>query len=94
MTLVVPLALGGFAVLLMALVGAVNNLRAKKKATSRAVTSGPRILVHDINDDRCTGCDALSANRTAADDNPLLLVRVAVGPLARPPFPLEVLSRV
>jgi thioredoxin reductase (NADPH) len=60
-TLVVPLALGGFAVLLMALVGAVNNRRARKKATTRAVTSGPRILIHDINDDRCTGCDACVA---------------------------------
>ena len=48
---------------------------------------GEWVLIH-----RCTGCDALSANRTAADDNPLLLVRTAVGPLARPPFPLELLS--
>src|SRR3954471_2156769 len=26
-----------------------------------ATTVGPRILVHDINDDRCTGCDACVA---------------------------------
>ena len=50
---------------------------------------GEWVLIH-----RCTGCDALSANRTAGDDNPLLLVRTAVGPLARPPFPLEVLSGI
>jgi hypothetical protein len=50
---------------------------------------GEWVLIH-----RCTGCDALSANRTAADDNPLPLVRIAVGPLARPPFPLEVLSGI
>src|SRR5690606_15684444 len=43
---------------------------------------GEWVLIH-----RCTGCDALSANRTAGDDNPLLLVRMAVRPLAQPPFP-------
>jgi hypothetical protein len=50
---------------------------------------GEWVLIH-----RCTGCDALSANRTAGDDNPLPLVRIAVGPLAQPPFPLEVLSSI
>jgi len=43
---------------------------------------------------RCTGCDVVHLNRTAGDDNPLLLVRLAVKPLAQPPFPLEVLSRL
>jgi hypothetical protein len=47
---------------------------------------GEWILIH-----RCTGCDALHANRSAADDNPLLLLRVAVRPIAQPPFPLELL---
>ena len=50
---------------------------------------GEWVLIH-----RCTGCDALSANRTAGDDNPLLLVRTAIRPLAQPPFPLEVLSHL
>jgi hypothetical protein len=50
---------------------------------------GEWILIH-----RCTGCDALSANRSAGDDNPLLLVRVAIRPLAQPPFPLEILGRL
>ncbi len=45
---------------------------------------GEWVLVH-----RCVGCDIVHLNRTAGDDNPLLLVRIAVGPLARPPFPLE-----
>jgi hypothetical protein len=45
---------------------------------------GEWVLVH-----RCTGCDALNLNRTAGDDNPLLLLRLAVMPLARPPFPIE-----
>ncbi len=50
---------------------------------------GEWVLIH-----RCTGCDALSANRTAGDDNPLLLVRMAIRPLAQPPFPLEVLAQL
>jgi hypothetical protein len=45
---------------------------------------GEWVLVH-----RCRGCGTLHLNRTAGDDNPLLLVRIAVEPLARPPFPLE-----
>jgi hypothetical protein len=45
---------------------------------------GEWVLVH-----RCTGCDELHLNRTAGDDNPLILLRVAVRPLAQPPFPIE-----
>ena len=45
---------------------------------------GEWVLVH-----RCAGCDELHLNRTAADDNPLILLRVAVRPLAQPPFPME-----
>ncbi|MGH2540740.1 MAG: RNHCP domain-containing protein [Actinomycetota bacterium] len=45
---------------------------------------GEWILVH-----RCSGCDVLHLNRTAGDDNPLILLRVAVKPLAQPPFPIE-----
>lgn len=47
---------------------------------------GEWVLIH-----RCTGCDAFSANRTAGDDNPLPLVRLAAGPLEHPPFPLDLL---
>jgi hypothetical protein len=50
---------------------------------------GEWLLVH-----RCRGCHTLKANRVAGDDNPLMLMRLAVRPLARPPFPLEWLSRV
>ena len=46
--------------------------------------SGEWVLVH-----RCTFCDEVHLNRTAGDDNPLLLIEVAVRPLAQPPFPLE-----
>jgi hypothetical protein len=45
---------------------------------------GEWVLVH-----RCTGCHALGLNRTAGDDNPLVLFRLAVKPLAQPPFPIE-----
>ncbi len=46
--------------------------------------SGEWVLIH-----RCSSCGELKANRTAADDNPLLLLRIAVRPLAQPPFPLD-----
>ncbi len=45
---------------------------------------GEWVLIH-----RCTGCDTLHLNRTAGDDNPLILLRLAVKPLAQPPFPME-----
>ncbi|WP_020667263.1 RNHCP domain-containing protein [Amycolatopsis nigrescens] len=38
---------------------------------------------------RCTRCDELTSNPIAGDDNQLILVRMAVRPLAQPPFPLE-----
>lgn len=46
--------------------------------------NGEWALIH-----RCRTCGALSANRVAADDNPALLLSIAVKPLAAPPFPLE-----
>lgn len=46
--------------------------------------SGEWLLIH-----RCTNCGVLHINRTAGDDNPLLLLKLAVGPLAQPPFPIE-----
>ncbi|MGE3546945.1 MAG: ferredoxin family protein, partial [Kofleriaceae bacterium] len=61
MTWVVPLALGGFAVLLMAVFSIISAHRRHRAASSPAKTIGPQILVHDINDDRCTGCDACVA---------------------------------
>jgi hypothetical protein len=51
--------------------------------------AGEWVLVH-----RCTGCGTVHLNRTAGDDSPLLLVRLAVGPLAQPPFPLDLLGRI
>lgn len=48
---------------------------------------GEWVLIH-----RCNHCHSLDLNRAAGDDNPLLLVRLAVRPLAQPPFPLEHLT--
>ena len=45
---------------------------------------GEWVLIH-----RCAGCDKIDLNRSAGDDNPLALLRLAVAPLAQPPFPLE-----
>jgi thioredoxin reductase/ferredoxin len=60
-TWVVPLALGGFAILLMATFTMINARRRHHSVAAPAQVVGPRILVHDINDDRCTGCDACVA---------------------------------
>jgi hypothetical protein len=40
------------------------------------------MLIH-----RCTRCGRLRMNRTAADDNVLLLLQLAAAPLATPPLP-------
>jgi thioredoxin reductase (NADPH) len=61
-TFVVPAVLGGLAIAVMALVSfaAQRRARAGQRAAAQAL-AGPRILVHSINDDRCTGCDACVA---------------------------------
>ena len=51
--------------------------------------NGEWTLVH-----RCRGCGTVHLNRIAGDDNPLALMRLAVRPLAQPPFPLEWLTRI
>ncbi|MCL2409603.1 MAG: RNHCP domain-containing protein [Oscillospiraceae bacterium] len=42
---------------------------------------------------RCRICGELISNRIAADDNPALLMSIAVKPLAMPPFPLGLLGQ-
>jgi len=49
---------------------------------------GEWALVH-----RCQDCGALRANRIAGDDNALVLVSLAVRPLAQPAFPLDRLEQ-
>ncbi len=60
-TWVVPLALGGLAILVMAVFTMVSGRRRHHGSVAPAQLIGPRVLVHDINDDRCTGCDACVA---------------------------------
>ncbi len=60
-TWVVPLALGGLAILVMAVFTMLSGRRRQHATIAPATVVGPRILVHDINDDRCTGCDACVA---------------------------------
>jgi len=61
-TWVVPLALGSFAILLMTVFTIVSaRKRHRVMAAPPQPAIGPRVLVHDINDDRCTGCDACVA---------------------------------
>ena len=43
---------------------------------------------------RCKRCGKFSANRTAADDNPMKLMSIAMKPLANPPFPVEFLEEL
>lgn len=46
--------------------------------------SGEWAIIH-----RCRRCGAFSSNRTAADDNPIKLMSIALKPLYEPPFPIE-----
>ena len=50
---------------------------------------GEWVLVH-----RCTGCEIVHLNQTAGDDNPLILLRLAVRPLSQPPFPIELIGQL
>ncbi|WP_345387272.1 RNHCP domain-containing protein [Nonomuraea salmonea] len=46
--------------------------------------TGEWMIIH-----RCTRCGELTSNPICGDDNQLILMRMAVRPLAQPPFPLE-----
>ena len=50
--------------------------------------SGEWAIIH-----RCKRCGIFHSNRVAADDDPLILMSVAVKPLASPPFPLSSLEK-
>ena len=43
---------------------------------------------------RCRKCGVLHSNRTAADDNPIKLMSIALKPLTLPPFPIERLAEL
>ncbi|MFG2875257.1 RNHCP domain-containing protein [Streptomyces sp. NPDC048337] len=46
--------------------------------------TGDWMVIH-----RCARCAELTSNPVSADGNQLILMRMAVRPLAQPPFPLE-----
>ena len=48
---------------------------------------GEWALVH-----RCGRCGLIRVNRIGGDDNPFLLLSMALRPLANPPFPLDGLA--
>ena len=43
---------------------------------------------------RCRRCGQFSANRVAADDNPMKLMSIAMKTLSQPPFPLERIEEI
>ncbi|MFD4985586.1 RNHCP domain-containing protein [Streptomyces sp. NPDC058374] len=43
---------------------------------------------------RCTGCATLTSAPVRPDDHRVLLMALAVRPLAQPPFPLDLLGRI
>jgi hypothetical protein len=50
-------------------------------------SNGEWAIVH-----RCQKCGVIRTNRIAGDDNELLLISLALRPLAQPPFPLDSVS--
>ncbi|MEU8896185.1 RNHCP domain-containing protein [Nocardia sp. NPDC048505] len=65
--------------------GGASECGARMSPLSIAVPrDGDWLLIH-----RCVRCDELTASPICADDNQLVLMRIAVRPLAQPPFPLE-----
>ncbi|MEO5986220.1 MAG: hypothetical protein ABIW50_05600 [Candidatus Limnocylindria bacterium] len=60
----------------------------------RAPNRGPGRQSDDTSSITAPEAALLHLNRSAADHSPLLLVRLAVKPLALPPFPLDRLANV
>lgn len=59
MTFIVPAVLGGLALAVMAIVSVAAHRRGRlERSRAQHPSNQPKILVHSINDDRCTGCDA------------------------------------
>ncbi|GAA4135170.1 RNHCP domain-containing protein [Actinomadura keratinilytica] len=65
--------------------GGPSRCRSRMAPIAIAVLrDGDWMLIH-----RCAGCGELTSNPVRQDDNRLILMRMAVRPLAEPPFPLE-----
>jgi len=60
-TIVVPAVLGGLAITVMALVSLGASRKSRRHRLGPAGMAQVRVLIHSINDDRCTGCDACVA---------------------------------
>jgi thioredoxin reductase/ferredoxin len=58
---VVPAVLGGLALAVMALVSTYASRKRARSLRQPAHVHVARVLIHSINDDRCTGCDACVA---------------------------------
>lgn len=65
--------------------GGSSDCRGRMSPIAVAVPrTGGWVVIH-----RCVRCDELTSHPTRTDDNQLILMRLAVRPLAQPPFPLE-----
>ncbi|MEW2353128.1 RNHCP domain-containing protein [Spirillospora sp. NPDC029432] len=65
--------------------GGPSECRSRMAPISIAVLrDGDWMIVH-----RCARCGVLTSSPISGDDNQLILMRMAVRPLAQPPFPLE-----
>nr|WP_199931447.1 RNHCP domain-containing protein [Streptomyces sp. CB02923] len=65
--------------------GGPSTCRSRMSPIAIAVLrTGDWMVIH-----RCTRCDELTSSPVSPDDNQLILMRMAVRPLAQPPFPLE-----
>ncbi|WP_327241513.1 RNHCP domain-containing protein [Streptomyces sp. NBC_01320] len=65
--------------------GGASDCQGRMSPISIAVLrTGDWMVIH-----RCVRCDGLTSTPICADDNQLILMRMAVRPLAQPPFPLE-----
>ncbi|MEU5983963.1 RNHCP domain-containing protein [Streptomyces sp. NPDC047434] len=70
--------------------GGPSDCRSRMSPISIAVLrTGDWMVIH-----RCTRCDELTSSPVCPDDNQLILMRMAVRPLAQPPFPLEVFGEL
>ncbi|MEU5402280.1 RNHCP domain-containing protein [Streptomyces sp. NPDC005963] len=70
--------------------GGASDCRSRMTPISIAVLrNGDWMVIH-----RCTRCDELTSSAICTDDNQLILMRMAVRPLAQPPFPLELFAEL
>ena len=61
LNVIVPIILGVAVLLVVAMVSGFSSFLQRRKARRPREVVGPKILIHSINDERCTGCDACVA---------------------------------